>query len=855
MNSPAARSSFVQAKRARPPNPLSPPTKRSATAPSVLELETPVDDIDHHSLHHKFTPPASPIYATPLSTTFSAYSHSESDSDHIKSPDDISNELVVLDQLRRSVQKNLRLRPIAVTPSPPRSPTRPLSSASIWTDFTPARSSSPASAIASPSIYYTPLSDPKSPLLSAHYIGPSFFDRPGPELPRSPARSLDPASLASRLDNSTRRPLLIDTRPAAAFLGCHIKSSVNFAIPSLILKRSRKPGAGFGSIDALRQFVTTDSCRAVWDSVMAPGGSWDGDVIVYDEEMNPQDRLNAQVIAWALLPVISPLLVRGKADYLDGGILAARAHPDLQRFIASSDDSSPETRDEVQEVQHSIIPSPPPPPKLSLPPKPKKGGGLFQLDTATAARSRALPEIERSSGASPVPMSVDSLPGITEDTSEGTPWNIVDASPSPPPSQSVFPRPSPPQRPSLSTLRKLDTKSAERLGPPKLHVRTVRSATLAAPPSASLWPNGSGSSSPRAHSPSHLTLTYSNHTSPASARHGEFLIPPPSPNMPSSPRTPLPPSPCTARPDFSASPSTEDAIPTFTVSTILPNFLYLGPEITAEEHVRELQSLGVRRILNLAVECDDDNGLELRQRFERYVKIPMRDTVEEENVLLGVREACSVLGTSFLPSSGIHRHVLNSPMIDDASLHSAPTYVHCKAGKSRSVTAVMAYLIHANHWTLSRAYTFVLERRKGISPNIGFVSELMNFEEAELGSKSVGVVKQPQSSGGGAGPDSDHLDSDCSSHRGAAIGIGVGGRRPSHMRESLPPAWSSSGGVSAGPSSLPRSVAGDVGQETEVKDATGRYRHARRAPVDENTLQPMRRVSKAGLETTSSVEP
>jgi hypothetical protein len=194
-------------------------------------------------------------------------------------------------------------------------------------------------------------------------------------------------------------------------------------------------------------------------------------------------------------------------------------------------------------------------------------------------------------------------------------------------------------------------------------------------------------------------------------------------------------------------------------------------------------------------------------------------------------------------------------MIDEASLHSAPTYVHCKAGKSRSVTAVMAYLIHANHWTLSRAYTFVLERRKGISPNIGFVSELMNFEEAELGSKSVGVVKQPQSSGGGgAGPDSDYLDSgDGSSHRGAAIG--VGGRRPSHMRESLPPAWSTSGGVSAGLSSVPRTVAGDVGQEMEVKDANGRYRHARRAPVNENTLQPMRRVSKAGLESTSSVEP
>ena len=191
-------------------------------------------------------------------------------------------------------------------------------------------------------------------------------------------------------------------------------------------------------------------------------------------------------------------------------------------------------------------------------------------------------------------------------------------------------------------------------------------------------------------------------------------------------------------------------------------------------------------------------------------------------------------------------------MIDDASLHSAPTFVHCKAGKSRSVTAVMAYLIHANHWTLSRAYTFVLERRKGISPNIGFVSELMDFEEAELGSKSVGVVKRPQSTIGG-GRACDHLDSN-SNNRGAAIGIGVGKRRPSHMRESLPPARSTSGGAGAPLSSVPRSVAGDVGQETEVKDATGRYRHARRAPVDENTLQPMRRVSKAGLERTT-IEP
>lgn len=105
----------------------------------------------------------------------------------------------------------------------------------------------------------------------------------------------------------------------------------------------------------------------------------------------------------------------------------------------------------------------------------------------------------------------------------------------------------------------------------------------------------------------------------------------------------LPPSPSTARPD---PPSTEsEAIPTFTISTILPNFLFLGPELTELAHVEELKELGVKRILNIAAECnEDDHGLNLKERFQRYVKIPMRDTVEEENILKGIREACEMLG-------------------------------------------------------------------------------------------------------------------------------------------------------------------------------------------------------------------
>ncbi|KAG8755554.1 hypothetical protein FRC14_003948 [Serendipita sp. 396] len=442
-----------------------------------------------------------------------------------------------------------------------------------------------------------------------------------------------------------------------------------------------------------------------------------------------------------------------------------------------------------------------------------------------------------------------------------------------------------PQRPNLG----LDIG-----GPPKLQLRTLpgRAHTLAEPPVTAGGPKlklqlGKLNTSSTNHQSNVLIVNTpsspENSTSFVGVNAGgedRAYMPPPSPSgsqftvgglgaSPSRPRTPkspltplLPPSPMTARP---GGPEPTSPAPVFTISTILPNFLYLGPELIKEEHATELEGLGVKRILNIAIECDDDCGLNLRDRF-KYVRIPMRDTVEEVNVAKAMKEVCDI--------------------IDDARLHSAATYVHCKAGKSRSVTAVMAYLIHANHWTLSRAYAFVLDRRKGISPNIGFVSELMNFEEEELGGKSVGVVGGVQATGVGASRRVHHRHHNANKPDGGSTAR----RRPAHLRESMPPIVQSysaiatvgehdtfsgsltSGyhaGGAAGSGEMPNgqlmsagAIGGgpgqhhvpirDVGEEMEVRDAEGRYRHARRAPVDELTLQPVRRVSKAGLETWSS---
>ena len=84
----------------------------------------------------------------------------------------------------------------------------------------------------------------------------------------------------------------------------------------------------------------------------------------------------------------------------------------------------------------------------------------------------------------------------------------------------------------------------------------------------------------------------------------------------------------------------------FNVSTILPHFLYLGPEITSKAEIKALQDLGIKRILNVAKECEDDQNLGLGKAFEKYSKIPMRDSVEETGVNEYMREACDLLGES-----------------------------------------------------------------------------------------------------------------------------------------------------------------------------------------------------------------
>lgn len=79
----------------------------------------------------------------------------------------------------------------------------------------------------------------------------------------------------------------------------------------------------------------------------------------------------------------------------------------------------------------------------------------------------------------------------------------------------------------------------------------------------------------------------------------------------------------------------------FIVSEIVPNFLYLGPEIVNAEQLIGLKSRKIKRILNMAEECDDDVP-GLKNSFA-YRKIAARDTVEMQNVQDTLKKAVQVI--------------------------------------------------------------------------------------------------------------------------------------------------------------------------------------------------------------------
>ncbi|XP_004508378.1 dual specificity protein phosphatase 1 isoform X2 [Cicer arietinum] len=70
--------------------------------------------------------------------------------------------------------------------------------------------------------------------------------------------------------------------------------------------------------------------------------------------------------------------------------------------------------------------------------------------------------------------------------------------------------------------------------------------------------------------------------------------------------------------------------------------------------------------------------------------------------------------------------------IDEAKRNGGSVLVHCFAGRSRSVTIIVAYLMKTCGMSLSEALQHVKDRRPQAAPNRGFICQLEDFEKSLL---------------------------------------------------------------------------------------------------------------------------
>ena len=135
--------------------------------------------------------------------------------------------------------------------------------------------------------------------------------------------------------------------------------------------------------------------------------------------------------------------------------------------------------------------------------------------------------------------------------------------------------------------------------------------------------------------------------------------------------------------------------------------------------VDKMRRLGVRYIVNMARECP--NHHESLHEFV-YKHVEADDQIESpEEFEQEVVDVCRFIAAAHQRNDG-------------------NVFVHCRAGISRSATAVIAYLVQEEHWILRDAIDHVRTARPSVAPNLGFLVLLMGIEKRVLGSDSLSRV-------------------------------------------------------------------------------------------------------------------
>lgn len=144
----------------------------------------------------------------------------------------------------------------------------------------------------------------------------------------------------------------------------------------------------------------------------------------------------------------------------------------------------------------------------------------------------------------------------------------------------------------------------------------------------------------------------------------------------------------------------------------ITDYLFLSGSHIAEDYAT-LKAYDIRYIINAAAELSD--FFESTGDFV-YKRLDLQDHPSQHMCFVNVFENCF-------------------KVINEARDQGARVLVHCRGGRSRSATIVIAYLMKTYHWSLQQAYKHVQSRNPKISPNLGFMGQLINYESG-LGTRT-----------------------------------------------------------------------------------------------------------------------
>ncbi|KAI0222403.1 tyrosine/serine/threonine protein phosphatase [Massospora cicadina] len=165
---------------------------------------------------------------------------------------------------------------------------------------------------------------------------------------------------------------------------------------------------------------------------------------------------------------------------------------------------------------------------------------------------------------------------------------------------------------------------------------------------------------------------------------------------------------------------------------ILPN-LYLGDETNAS-NPDTLRNLNIGFVLNVAREVENsllDHASSYCWQFISNSRACLY--LKKHTFSTSLNEVHSVFSRKLFwdhnQDNILEFFGSSFGFIDLARSLGVGVLVHCQGGVSRSASLMMGYVMHANDVNFEKAYQFVKSRSSAVSPNLGLIAQLLEYEK------------------------------------------------------------------------------------------------------------------------------